>query len=210
MDDIRPDSDQTLQLLGEATAGNQQALGQLLKRHMPGVEMAVACRIDRRVRARFDVSDVVQETQLDIVRRFDEFLTARPMPFRLWLMRATHQQLLKAERRHLHAAKRTLAREVPLPDRTSLHLVAGLAAGSHSPVSHAATKEVARKVRQVLAQLTELDREIIMLRNFDGLTNGEAACLLDISRDAAKKRYTRALLRLQELLRDEGFTGEQQ
>jgi RNA polymerase sigma-70 factor (ECF subfamily) len=209
MDDVRPDSDQTLRLLDEAVAGNEDALGQLLERHNGRIEATVACRIDRRVRARIDALDVVQETQLDVTRRFNEFLAARPMPFHLWLRRATHQQLLKAERRHLRTAKRAVDREVPLPDRTSLHLVAGLAANTHSPVSHAARKELARKVRQALAQLSETDREIILLRNFEGLSNGEAACLLDIGREAAKKRYTRALLRLERLLHDEGVTGAQ-
>jgi RNA polymerase sigma-70 factor (ECF subfamily) len=209
MDDVRPDSGHTLRLLDEATAGSEQALGQLLERHIQRVETTVNCRIDRRLRARIDAADVVQETQLEVTRRFNEFLSARPMPFHLWLRRATHQQLLKAERRHLQTAKRAVDREVPLPDRTSLHLVAGLAANTHSPVSQSARREIARRVRKVLAQLSETDREIIMLRKFEGLSNGEAACLLEISREAAKKRYTRALLRLQQLLRDEGLTGAQ-
>jgi RNA polymerase sigma-70 factor (ECF subfamily) len=209
MDDIRPDSGHTLRLLEEATAGSLQALGKLLERHMPRVETTVNCRIDRRVQARIDPSDVVQETQLEVTRRFGEFLSVRPMPFHLWLRRETHQQVLKAERRHLQTAKRAVDREVPVPDQTSLHLVAGLVANTHSPVSLAARKEVARKVRQILGRLSEADREIIMLRNFEGLSNGEAACLLEITREAAKKRYARALLRLQQLLRDEGLTGAQ-
>jgi DNA-directed RNA polymerase specialized sigma24 family protein len=60
-----------------------------------------------------------------------------------------------------------------------------------------------------MGRLAERDREIITLRNFEGLTNGEAACLLDVQSETAKKRYTRALLRLQELLREEGLTGGQ-
>ena len=79
MDDIRPDSSSTLQLLGQAAAGDEQALGQLLQHHLPRVKAAVDFRIDRRVQARFDASDVVQETQLEVTRRFDEFLNARPI-----------------------------------------------------------------------------------------------------------------------------------
>lgn len=209
MDDIRPDSSQTLQLLDEAAAANRHAIGQLLQRHLPSVEAAVACRIDRRVRARLDDCDIVQETQLEAMRGMDEYLSTRPMPFYLWLKRAAHQQILKAERRHMQSAKRAINREVPLPDQTSLHLAAGIVAAGHSPLSHAARRELARRVRRTLARLTEGDREIIMLRNFEGLSNGEAACLLDIGRDAAKKRYARALLRLRDFLRDEGLTGDQ-
>ena len=144
---------------------------------------------------------------MEAAQRIDEYLAARPMPFHLWLMRAAHQRIVKAERRHLQTAKRQVDREVPLPDRSSLQLVAGIAAERHSPSSLAARRETARQVRRTLARLSESDRAIIMLRNFDGLSNGEASCVLNISRDAAKKRYARALLRLHTLLRDEGLTG---
>jgi RNA polymerase sigma-70 factor (ECF subfamily) len=207
MDDIRPDSSQTLRLLDQVQAGNRDALGQLLNRHRPRIEAAVEGRLDRRMRSRLDASDIVQDSQMEAFQRIDDFLAARPMPFHLWLMRAAHQRLLKAERRHLRTAKRQIDREVPLPDRTSLHLLAGVAANGDSPSVAATRRETARQVRRVLARLPERDREIIMLRNFDGLTNGEVSCLLEISREAAKKRYARALLRLHELLRAEGLTG---
>jgi DNA-directed RNA polymerase specialized sigma24 family protein len=67
--------------------------------------------------------------------------------------------------------------------------------------------ELAAKVRHALADLSEYDREIIMLRNYEGLSNGEAACLLDVGHEAAKKRYTRALLRLRRILCNHGITG---
>jgi RNA polymerase sigma-70 factor (ECF subfamily) len=207
MEDIRPDSSQTLRLLDQVQAGNRDALGQLLNRHRPHIEAAVAGRLDRRMRSRLDASDIVQDSQIEAIQRIDDYLAARPMPFHLWLMRAAHQRLLKAERRHLQTAKRKVDREVPLPDRTSLQLLAGIAARVDSPSDLATREEMARQVRRILARLPEHDREIIMLRNFDGLSNGEASCLLEISREAAKKRYARALLRLHELLRAEGLSG---
>ena len=210
MDDVRPDSCSTLQLLDRVSAGDSQAIGALLERHFPRVRADVGRRLDRRVQSRLDSSDVIQETQLEAVRRMDEYLAARPMPFHLWLKRLTHQSLLKAERRHLATAKRTVDREVPLPDQTSLHLIAGIVREGRSPESEAVRKEKAQAVRRLLARLSEADREVIMLRNFDGLSNGEAACLLDVSLEAAKKRYTRALLRLEQLLRDAGLTGADQ
>jgi RNA polymerase sigma-70 factor (ECF subfamily) len=144
---------------------------------------------------------------MEAVQRIDEYLTHRPMPFHLWLMRAAHQRLLKAERRHLQAAKRSVEREVPLPNRSSLHLISRSASGGHAPSRRVAGEELARDVRRVLARLPERDREVIMLRNFEGLSNGEVSCLLEINPEAAKKRYTRALVRLQGLLREEGLSG---
>jgi RNA polymerase sigma-70 factor, ECF subfamily len=207
MDDIQPDSTQTKLLLQQVKAGNKEALGQLLNRHQPRVEAAVACRLDRRVRSRLDAADIVQDTQMDAIRRINDYFSAPAMPFYLWLLRAAHQRLLKVERRHLRTAKRTMDREVPLPDRSSLHFMAGIVSGGYSPSGLAAQQDAVRQVRRILARLPERDREIIMFRNFEGLSNGEAACLLDIGRETAKKRYTRALLRLQKMLHDEGLSG---
>ena len=207
MDYIRPDSHQTLHRLDQVQAGDRVALGLLLDRHRPQIQAAVASRLDRRVRSRLDASDIVQESQVEAMQRIGDYLAARPMPFHLWLMRTAHQRIIKAERRHLQAAKRQIDRELPLPHRSSLQLVAGIAADRLSPGSMAARREIARQVRRTLARLAERDREVIMLRNFDGLSNGELSCVLEISLDAAKKRYARALLRLHTLLRDDGVTG---
>jgi RNA polymerase sigma-70 factor, ECF subfamily len=207
MDDIRPDSNVTQRLLDRVQSGSEEALGQLLKRHQPRIEAAVDCRLDRRLRARLDASDIVQETQLEAVQRMEEYLMHRPMPFRLWLMRAAHQRVLKAERRHLQTGKRAIEREAPLPDRSSLQIAARFARSAPSPGGRMVRQELARQVRRLMAQLSEGDREIIMLRNFEGLSNGESACLLEITPEAAKKRYARALLRLQSLLCDAGLSG---
>jgi RNA polymerase sigma-70 factor (ECF subfamily) len=207
MDDIRPDSKQTLLLLDQVQRGDREALGLLLDRHRSRIQVSVAGRLDRRVRSRLDASDIVQESQMEAMQRIDDYLATRPMPFHLWLMRAAHQRITKAERRHLQTAKRQIDREVPLPDRSSLQLVAGIAADRHSPSSVAARREIARQVRRALARLPERDREVIMLRNFDEFSNGEVSCLLEISHEAAKKRYARALLHLHTLLREDGLTG---
>ena len=205
MNDIRPDSADTLRLLDEASEGNAAALGRLLERHAERIRASVESRLDQRVRSRLDPSDVIQNTCLAVAKRIDEYLASRPMPFRLWVQRETHQQLQKAERMHLRAAKRAVAREVPLPDRTSLQLARAYSHGGQSPTSQAELAETATRVRQVLARLAVHDREIISLRSLEGLTNAECACLLGIDPEAAKKRYVRSLRRLRAALRDEGL-----
>ena len=82
------------------------------------IRRSVQQRIGGKLRARVDPSDVIQETQLDVVRRLDEYLQNRPMAFRLWLIKLAHQRLSKIERHHLNTAKRAAAREVPLSDRS--------------------------------------------------------------------------------------------
>jgi RNA polymerase sigma-70 factor (ECF subfamily) len=85
MDELVPDSDDTLTLLREAGTGDYRAFDQLLARHRPELRRFVELRIDPKMRGRLDPSDVVQETQLEVFRRLQDFLKRQPMPFHVWL-----------------------------------------------------------------------------------------------------------------------------
>lgn len=200
------DSAETARLLVEMQGGNRHAFEQLFERHRPALWKSVKQRLCGRIQRRIDASDVVQEAHAEAVARLDDYLARRPMPFRLWLLKTAHERLLKVERQHLDAAKRSVEREIPLPDRSSIALARALLAHNPSPSDAMHRKEVAITIRRLLARLSEQDREIIMLRNFAGLSNAEASSLLDIRPETGKKRYTRALLRLQHLFEEEGLS----
>jgi len=68
---------------------------------------------------------------------------------------------------------------------------------------------VSRRVGEAIAELGEIDREILMMRSFEGLSYDEAACILEIEPAAARKRYGRALLRLRKLLDDRGLLEDE-
>jgi RNA polymerase sigma-70 factor (ECF subfamily) len=127
------------------------------------------------------------------------------MPFRLWLRKTAQERLLVVRRQHLEAGRRAVNREVPLPERSSLLLARGLLASS-TPNRQLDRQELARRVRQAVARLSEADREIVLLRAFEGLSNQEVACVLDLDAATASKRHGRALLRLQKLLAEAGLT----
>jgi len=205
MGDADPDSSETSRLLELAQTGDSAAFERLFERHRPAIRRSVERRLGPIVRPRADASDVVQETQIEAFRRLEEYLRRRPMPFRLWVLKTAHERLLKIERHHLQAAKRSARREVPLPDSSSAYLCQLVARGP-TPSAQIGRRELAQRIRSVLAQLAEPDREIIFLRNFDGLSNKDVACLLELSPDAAKKRYARALLRLEKLMGQSGLT----
>ncbi len=205
MAEVRPDSTETRRLLEEAAGGESEAFGRLFERHRAHLCEIAEGRLDVRVRPRIDPSDVVQETQVEAFKRLDDYLRRRPMPFRLWLVKTLYERLRKIEQHHLAAAKRSIHREVPLPDRSSLKLAAQLLSGGTSPSADAIREELARQVRRLLARLPEKEREILLLRDFENLSNDEAACLLEISPEAAKKRHARALLALKRLLSAPGL-----
>src|SRR3954462_13177172 len=111
-------------------------------------------------------------------------------------------------RQHLGAARRSVAREAELPEASSLLLGRQLLASGSTPSAHLARKELARRVRCAVARLAERDREILLLRSFEGLSNQEAAQVLGVQPDTASQRYGRALLRLRRELEGEGLEEE--
>jgi RNA polymerase sigma-70 factor (ECF subfamily) len=209
MGDIAPDSAETQILLEQARAGDRGSFERLFGLHLAYLRQVVKLRLDPRVRGRVDPSDVLQETQLEALRRLPDYLDRRPLPFRLWLRKTAQERLLVAHRRHVGAARRAVGREVPLPDRSSLDLARSFLAGGPTPGQEFDRHELVRRVRRAVAELPDADREVLLMRAFEGLSNHEAAAVLGIDPGTASKRHGRALLRLHRLLAAGGLTGSQ-
>jgi RNA polymerase sigma-70 factor (ECF subfamily) len=205
MDPTMPPSGDTEDLLHQAKAGDRRAFEQLFARHRQYLRQVVAMRLDPRVRPRIDPSDVVQEAQLEAFRRFADYLRRRPMSFRLWLRKTACERLLMLQRFHRQAARRSVDRETALPNRSALELVRQFLARGSTPSEHLDNAETARRVCDALAELAETDREILLMRNLEALSNQEAAEALGIEPAAASQRYGRALLRLRKLLVQNGL-----
>lgn len=195
------DSAQTSALLERIGRGDPQALEQLLARGRPELRDFVDYHLDPRLRTRLDPSDVVQEVQLEVVRRMDDYLQRRPMPFHLWMRKTAYERLLNLRRDH-QRARRAIDREVPLPERSSLLMVRPFLS---SPSRQAEAREFAERVSRVVAELPERDREILTMRHAEELSYEEIGCLLEIKSAAARQRYGRALIRLQAVLSAHGL-----
>ena len=202
------DSEKTGELLEQALGDEPGAVERLLARHRGWLREVVSLRLDRRVRGRVDPSDVVQEAQMEASRRLRDYLRDRPMPFRLWLRQLAYDRLVMLHRRHVGAARRSVMREAVLPDESSVLLGRQMAGGA-SPSEQLTREELARRVRLAMEQLSEKDSEVILLRNFEGLSNQEVAQVLGVPPDTASQRYGRALMRLRRALIDAGTSGEE-
>jgi RNA polymerase sigma-70 factor (ECF subfamily) len=202
--ELQPDSAQTCDLLERAGRGDRQVLEELLARYQPDLRAFVEVRLDRRLAARIDPSDVVQEAQLEVVRRMDDFLRRRPMPFHLWVRKTAYERLLDL-RRHHRRARRSVDREAALPDRSSLLLARPLLAGGPTPSQVLQARELAERVARAVDRLSEADREVLLMRHGEGLPFEEIACLLEVEPAAARKRFGRALIRLQQALEAQGL-----
>src|SRR5580765_2757699 len=120
--EVRPDSTETRGLLDRIRHGHKEALSQLLTRSRPGLASFVDNYLDPQLRGRIDPSDVVQEAQMEVVRRIDDFLERAPMPFHLWLRKTAYERVLQFRRDHRKRVRRSVDRERRLPDRSSLLL----------------------------------------------------------------------------------------
>ena len=209
MTEVAPDSEETRRLLDQAQAGDRRAFERLFERHRSYLVGVVASRLDAKIGVRADASDVVQEAQLEAYRRLPDYLARRPMPFRLWLRKTAQERLLMTRRQHLGARGRSLRREVPLPEQSCLLLARPFLAAGSTPSRQLDREELAHRVRQAVARLPEADQEILLLRTYEGLSNQEVACLLDLDPATASKRHGRAVLRLHRLLLEAGLSESQ-
>ncbi len=209
MSEVQSDSGETQDLLRHIRAGDRQAFEQLFARHQAYLLRLAELRLDPRLRSRVDPADVVQETHLEALGRLDAYLERPALPFRLWLRQIAVDRALKARRHHLGTARRTVCREVPLPEQSSLLLAGWLLAGGPTPSQQFNERELAARLRQAVSQLPEADREVVVMRHFEGLSNREVACLLGIDPATASKRHGRALLRLHRILFEGGLTESQ-
>jgi RNA polymerase sigma-70 factor (ECF subfamily) len=205
MTELQSDSAETCSLLQQVEQGDARALDSLLARHRPELLRFVDCHLDPRLSARVDPSDVVQEAQMEVSRRMDDFLRRRPMPFHVWIRKTAYERLLQLRRTHLGAARRSVNREVAWPERSSLLLARPLLHAAPSASQEAEARELADRVSRAVADLNEADREVLLMRHAQELPYEEIACLLDIEPAAARKRYGRALLRLRKVLADHGL-----
>lgn len=189
------DNARTETLLRRYRAGDQSAVDELLACHRAFIRMIVSSRIDRNVSARVDDSDVVQETLLVVARRLDDFLQCQPMTFRGWLRATAVECCIQVRRRHLSSV-RDIRMEVAAEAQSSLSLQNHLLDELDTPSENLARFEIRKCIASAVNAMERLDREILLARNFQGMTNLETADALGISADAARKRYVRALQKL--------------
>jgi RNA polymerase sigma-70 factor, ECF subfamily len=204
MAEVRPDSEETCALLQRVACHDADALEVLLTHHRAGLRDFIEFHLDPQLRARIDPSDVVQETQMELVRRMEDFLAQRPMPFRLWMRKKAYERLLNLRRDHLLRERRSVRREILLPNGSSVALARPLLAKQLTPSQEAEARELNEQIARAVAQLRDTDQEILMLRHAENLPFEEIGFLLDLTPAASRKRFGRALIRLEKLLREEG------
>jgi RNA polymerase sigma-70 factor, ECF subfamily len=193
------------ELIERARAGDKDAFGELLEQCHRDIRLLAQHLLGTTLKTRMDASDLVQEAYLEAHRDFPSFTGSTQAELLAWLRRILARNVVD-HARHQNAAIRNPRRHVSLEAllaQSNLSLQDVLAAAAPSPSSAAARSERAVRLAEALAGLPRDYRDVIILRNLEGLRFPEVAARMGRSAGAVRMLWARALERLSEVV-----TGE--
>jgi RNA polymerase sigma-70 factor, ECF subfamily len=201
-----PNAEQTDALLNEARDDKSGALDKLLDGFREPLRRVIHLRLDPVLARRVDASDIVQDVLIEATQRLREYLKNPVMPFPLWLRHLAQDRIIDTHRRHRLAQRRSVDREQAIvkpawaDDESSANLVAQLIDSERTPASEAIQQELAQRLTSAIDQLADDDREIILMRHTEAMSNQDVAKSLGLTEAAASMRYLRSLRRLRQVL----------
>ena len=186
-------------LLAQARRGNQQQLGQLLQCYRSYLTVLAAAHLDERLRARVSPSDLVQEAMLGACCDFAQFRGCSEPELLAWLRQILINCLRHAYKMHLRARRRDLRREISLDEMAQNlsgsmdRLAKVLADNGSTPSGSLKRQERALAIANLLAGLAPDYRDVIVLRNLEGLSFDEIAQRMGRKPGAVRMLWLRAV-----------------
>jgi RNA polymerase sigma-70 factor (ECF subfamily) len=197
--------DNVVALIIRARRGSGDSLGRLLQMYRNYLMVLAGTQIERRLQPRMSPSDIVQETMLRAHANFAQFRGASEPELIGWLRQILVNNLAKFVEQHVLAARRDVRREVSIErlgqalEQSTIQLAALLPAGSRSPSAAAQQREEAVLLADRLAMLAPDYREVLMLRNLQGLPFETIAQQMGRSVSATRMLWLRAIDKLKGL-----------
>ncbi len=186
-------------LLSRWSAGDESALAALLERHLDWLRAEVKRRLSPALAAKVEADDFVQDAMVNFLRFAPRFVVSDDRQFRGLLLRIV-ENLLHDRYDQFTARRRQIAKERPLPTDSVLHLDPPDASSGGTPSRMAMRHERESWIRMGLEILEPAARELIVLRDWDGLTFAQIGERLGVPENTARMRYVRAVDRLARLV----------
>ena len=193
------------QLLAQARAGEREALARLLELYRNYLVVLARVRIDPKLHAKIDPSDLVQETCLQAARDFSQFRGSTEAEFIAWLRQILAYRGI-AVIRHYGAQRRDITREQRLHDELdkSADAFARIPVSAVKPPSQsAARREMAVLLADALTQLPEHYQQALILYHLEQRSLAEVASQMGRTLDSVKKILARGLIRLRKAMETE-------
>ena len=192
----------TRTLIRDGKEGDANALSTLFARYQERVLRIVRLRLSAplRDRLRLQSMDILQETFLHAIRKLKDFEPTTEASFLHWLSRIV-ENVIRDQIDYSRAGKRDSAAERSLDQSIALqsghaHLRDLIPDEGTSPTQAVVRKGIRSIVDNLLLELEESERELIIQRKLEGLTFGEMAAELGKSEDAVRKLFNRSFQKL--------------
>ncbi|MBI4890699.1 MAG: sigma-70 family RNA polymerase sigma factor [Acidobacteria bacterium] len=147
---------------------------------------------------REDAEEVAQDTLLKVFESFDQLQD--PSRVKAWVFRIAKNYCLMKRRKSVFAPDREYSLDELLPGSEESARTIQVADSGALPEEQVLRAELASHLEEALAELPELYRSVVLLRDVEGLSTSEAAEVLDIKEDAVKQRLHRGRLALRKSL----------
>lgn len=193
----------TLHLVKRAKEGDNAALQGLLKRYLPRIHQMVRLTLGSKLRTHLESMDIVQEVLSRILKSFDKFEIRQEASFVHWV-RVLVQNEIKNQAAFYNADCRNADKEIhPIKNESGswLDIAAGLADTGKSPSMIIEAKDDMDHLAQALEHLSEDQREVIVMRQYEELSFKEIGKVLSCSEDAARMKFVRAMDKLTDIFK---------
>ncbi|MEQ9411305.1 MAG: sigma-70 family RNA polymerase sigma factor [Fuerstiella sp.] len=187
-----PNSDAKLALrLQAAQFGSSAALSDLLEYVRTLLEPLAAGQLGSTLRPKQSVSDLIQETLIQIAVGFPDFQGKTVGEFRVWVARVLEHRAVDIAR-HFRCDKRDVSRESADPHSR----IAVVSVDADSPGETVAANEQISCLISYLGKLTTEEQTLIRLRYHDGLSFETIAAQMGIPRETVRRTWYGLLERL--------------
>src|SRR3954447_8057251 len=196
-------------LIKQARRGSKSSLGSLLEQYRNYLVVLATTQIERRLQPRVSPSDVVQETMLRAHKNFAQFRGTTEPELLAWLRQILVNNLARFVEQHMLAARRDVRREVSVErlgmalEQSTIQLAALVPAEGKSPSMAVQQREEAVLLADRLAQLPDDYREVLVLRNLQGLPFEDIAGRIGRSIGATRMLWLRAIEKLRTVYRQD-------
>ncbi|WP_435020641.1 sigma-70 family RNA polymerase sigma factor [Tundrisphaera sp. TA3] len=199
-----------MDLIARARAGEPEALGELCNLYRNYMRMVVRAGLGPRLREKVELSDVVQEALVEVIRQFPQFTGQNEAALVGWLRRLVGQKLADLGRYHSRAKRSAGGPDVALDAAWDLggggdshaggKLLDMLALSQTSPSEDASRRELTVLLADALAALPEAEAEVLWLRHAEGLSFETIGDRVGVSRKSIRGIWARGLKSLKRTL----------
>jgi RNA polymerase sigma-70 factor (ECF subfamily) len=189
------------QWIEAARQGSADAVGQVLEYCRPYLLAVANEQLKPDLQAKAGASDLVQDTFVEAHRGFVGFRGRTEEELLAWLRQILQHNLANLRRQYRATEKRQVQREVSIDRASEDELLGELVDEGSSPSEHARARERQAALQHALEQLPESYRQVIQWRSLERSSFEVIGQRLDCSTNAARKLWTRAIQKLQHLMR---------